>query len=107
MGREELKEIEVKIVELLSAVYLAGTENGLNRTISDPVEIIHRREAFIENNPVRKEASKILLELFEEYAKEIIGEDDTYPKLPTTQEAEQKMWKGKERNGTRYGSYWY
>ena len=49
----------------------------------------------------KKQAKDQLLQLFEEFAKELIGEDDTYPKLPTTQEAEQKMWKGKERNKLR------
>ena len=49
----------------------------------------------------KKKAKDQLLQLFEEFAKELIGEDDTYPKLPTTQEAEQKMWKGKERNKLR------
>lgn len=32
---------------------------------------------------------------------EIIGEDDTYSKLPTTQDAEQGAWESKERNKLR------
>lgn len=42
--------------EIAAAVYLAGIENGLGRQLTDSKEIMHRKEAFINNNPVCKEA---------------------------------------------------
>ena len=48
--------------DVLSAVYLAGTENGLSRRITDPEEIMRRKEAFIKGNRVSDEAKQALLD---------------------------------------------
>lgn len=49
-----------KMEEILAAVYLAGTENGLGKRITDTSEIMHRKEAFIKANPVCKEAVALI-----------------------------------------------
>lgn len=53
------------IEEVLAAVYLAGTENGLGWRLSDPKEIMHRKEAFIKSNPVCKEALAVIGEIMD------------------------------------------
>ena len=51
---------EKKLEEILAAVYNAGSENGLGKKITDPSEIMHRKEAFIKANPVCKEAIALI-----------------------------------------------
>ena len=48
--------------EILAAIYLAGTENGLGRKITDTDEIMHRKEAFIKTNPANVEAKQLILQ---------------------------------------------
>ena len=55
-----------RLDDVLSAVYLAGTENGLGRRITDAQEIMHRKEAFIKGNPASKEAKQALTSLIKE-----------------------------------------
>ena len=54
-----------RLDDVLSAVYLAGTENGLSRRITDPEEIMHRKEAFIKGNRVSDEAKQAIVEWHE------------------------------------------
>lgn len=58
--------------------------------IENGVELIDELSTLI------NQKEKELLEKFEEML-----EDQTYPKLPTTAEAEDRMWRGKERNQLR------
>lgn len=51
---------EKKLEEILAAIYITGTENGLGKTITDTSEIVHRKEAFIKANPVCKEAVALI-----------------------------------------------
>jgi hypothetical protein len=46
---------------LLFAVYAAGIENGQGRAISSDFELLHRREAFINNNPVCRDTKQAIL----------------------------------------------
>lgn len=52
--------------EVLSAVYLAGTENGLGREIRDSEEIQHRKEAFIKGNAVSRDSKQAILQHFQQ-----------------------------------------
>lgn len=60
------KDLDKQIDEILAAIYLAGTENGLSRMLTDPAEIMHRKEAFIKSNPANTEAKQQLLALIEQ-----------------------------------------
>ena len=60
--------------EILAAIYLAGTENGLGRKITDTDEIMHRKEAFIKTNPANVEAKQLILQWI---ADEVIGDDES------------------------------
>lgn len=60
----------IDIEDVLAAVYLAGTTNGLGRDITDPKEIMHRKEAFTKGNPVCKEAKSLIMELLDESKKD-------------------------------------
>lgn len=55
-----------RLDDVLSAVYLAGTENGLSRRLTDAEEIMHRKEAFIRGNPASKEAKQAITSLIKE-----------------------------------------
>ena len=61
-----------RLDDVLSAVYLAGTENGLSRRITDPEEIMLRKEAFIKGNRNRfsDEAKQALTSLIKELVAE-------------------------------------
>ena len=59
-----------RLDDVLSAVYLAGTENGLSRSLTDAEEIMHRKEAFIKGNRVSDEAKQALTSL----TKELVAE---------------------------------
>lgn len=56
--------------DVLAAVYLAGTENGLSRRLTDAEEIMHRKEAFINGNHVSKEAKQAITSLVKELVAE-------------------------------------
>lgn len=62
-----------RLDEVLSAVYLAGTENGLGRRITNCEEIMHRKNAFINGNHASDEAKQAILRWVED---EVIGEDE-------------------------------
>ena len=59
-----------RLDDVLSAVYLAGTENGLGRSLTDTKEIMHRKEAFIKGNRVSDEAKQAITSL----TKELVAE---------------------------------
>lgn len=59
-----------KLDDLLAAVYLAGTENGLSRRLTDAEEIMHRKKAFINGNHASKEAKQALTSLIREMVAE-------------------------------------
>ena len=65
-----------RLDDVLSAVYLAGTENGLGRSLTDTKEIMHRKEAFIKGNRVSDEAKQALTSLI----KELVAEAKPYNK---------------------------
>jgi len=67
---------EEKLKEILAAVYLAGTENGLGKIITDTSEIMHRKEAFIKANPVCKEAVALINQRIKSVLDELVGELD-------------------------------
>ena len=56
------QEPDEQISDILAAIYLAGTENGLGRQLTDPAEIMHRKEAFINANPASTEAKQAILD---------------------------------------------
>ena len=60
--------------EILAAIYLAGTENGLGKQITEPNEIMHRKEAFIKANPANVEAQQLILQWAADY---LIGKDES------------------------------
>lgn len=62
-----------RLDDVLSAVYLAGIENGLGRRITDSEEIMHRKNAFINGNHASDEAKQAILRWVED---EVIGEDE-------------------------------
>lgn len=64
--------LDQRIRETLAAIYLLGISNGLHRDISDPGEIVHRREAFIKANPACTEATTQLKQLFAERETELL-----------------------------------
>ena len=64
------KDLDEQMDEILAAIYLAGTENGLSRTLTDRAEIMHRKEAFIKSNPANSEAKQQLLALIEQRERE-------------------------------------
>ena len=41
---DNTQELGEQISDILAALYLAGTENGLGRQLTDPAEIMHRKE---------------------------------------------------------------
>ena len=59
-----------RLDDVLSAVYLAGTENGLGRSLTDTKEIMHRKEAFIKGNRVSDEAKQTIASLIKELVAE-------------------------------------
>lgn len=59
-----------RLDEILAAVYLAGTENGLGRGLTDAEEIMHRKKAFINGNHASKEAKQALTSLIKELVAE-------------------------------------
>ena len=63
-----------RLDDVLSAVYLAGTENGLGRSLTDTKEIMHRKEAFIKGNRVSDEAKQAITSL----TKELVAEAKPY-----------------------------
>lgn len=67
-----------RLDDVLSAVYLAGTENGLGRSLTDTKEIMHRKEAFIKGNRVSDEAKQAITSL----TKELVMEAKPVRKLP-------------------------
>lgn len=75
-GANQMTNYNERLDEVLSAVYLAGTENGLSRRLTDAEEIMHRKKAFINGNPASKEAKAVLTSLIKELVAEEIGEDD-------------------------------
>lgn len=68
---------EKKMEEMLAAIYLAGTENGLGKTITDTSEIMHRKEAFIKANPACKEAVALINQQIKSVLDELEGEADS------------------------------
>ena len=90
--------------DILAAIYLAGTENGLGKQITDSDEIMHRKEAFIKANPANVEAQQLILQWVADY---LIGEDERltgnggkYPEVRNNLKDEQRNklraldWKG-------------
>ena len=63
---------EINMNEVFAAVYLAGVESGLGRTIKDPSEIRRRKEGFIKSNPACYEATQATIRYFIG----IVGEDE-------------------------------
>jgi len=59
---DNTQNLDEQISDILAAIYLAGTENGLGRQLTDPAEIMHRKEAFINANPASTEAKQYLLD---------------------------------------------
>ena len=59
---DNTQNLDEQISDILAAIYLAGTENGLGRQLTDPAEIMHRKEAFINANPASTEAKQALLD---------------------------------------------
>ena len=59
---DNTQNLDEQISDILAALYLAGTENGLGRQLTDPAEIMHRKEAFINANPASTEAKQALLD---------------------------------------------
>ena len=58
---DNTQNLDEQISDILAALYLAGTENGLGRQLTDPAEIMHRKEAFINANPASTEAKQAIL----------------------------------------------
>ena len=69
-----------KLDKILSAVYLAGTENGLSRRLTDAEEIMHRKKAFINGNHVSVEAKQAITSLIKELVAEAKPEPTKYEK---------------------------
>jgi len=69
---------EKKLEEILAAVYNAGSENGLGKKITDPSEIMHRKEAFIKANPVCKEAIALINQQIKSVLDELEGEAEAF-----------------------------
>ncbi len=61
-----------RLDDVLSAVYLAGTENGLGKRLTDAEEIMHRKEAFIKGNPASDEAKQYLLDWHKKQVEEVL-----------------------------------
>lgn len=59
---DNTQNLDEQISDILAAIYLAGTENGLGRQLTDPAEIMHRKEAFINANPASTEAKRAIID---------------------------------------------
>lgn len=69
---------------IITAIYLTGVSAGLHRDITDPEEIMHRKEAFIKSNPTYKEAKDYLTDLFIKMVEEAKPEDSPHHDVEKT-----------------------
>ena len=97
-GANNQPTVNERLDEVLSAVYLAGTENGLGRTLTNAEEIMHRKEAFIKGNNASEEAKQAINSLTKELVAEAKPEDlDPFYGKPTADEYEQNILKALEQ----------
>ena len=69
---DNTQELDEQISDILAAIYLAGTENGLGRQLTDHAEIMHRKEAFINANPASTEAKRAIIDWHNKQIEEVL-----------------------------------
>lgn len=82
------------VEDVLTAIYLAGTENGLGRQLTEKGEIMHRKEAFVKVNPACIEALEAIEDIVSE---QVIGEDYSFGDRALPTEFEKKQLEGSNR----------